>query len=161
MSNAKSNGYGIEVKGLDETLNWLKNCHPKMEKALKKGLKEAMQPVLKRARTNASKIADIDGFYRDSLSIASRKSGVEWILKSDDRAAGVKEYALPGATVVRSRTNSKRSRTMLAMHSRIGVPRGMPPRVMIPAVNDSEAEVVDRIDAALAEVLNEVGKDNG
>lgn len=159
--SVKAKDYKVEIEGLDETLNWLKNCHPKLEKALKRGLREAMQPVLKKARANASKIADIDGFYRDSLSVASRKGGVEWILKSTDPAAGVKEYAFPGATVVRSRTNSKRSRTMLAMHSRIGVPKGMPPRVMLPAVNDSETEVANRIDAALAEVLNEVGGDNG
>lgn len=159
MSKAKVTDYTVEVEGLDETLNWLKHVHPKMEKALKKGLKEAMAPALKRARARAGKIRDIDGFYADSLSVASRKGGAQWVLKSDDPAAGVKEYAKPGAVVVRSRTNSKRSRTMLALGSRIGVPSGMPPRVMIPAVEDSESDVKERIDAALAEVLDEVGKD--
>lgn len=153
-------GHAVEVKGLDETLNWLAHVDPKLQKALKKGLKEAMSPVLKAARANARKIQD-DATYSDSLSVAQRKNGVEWVLKSDDYAAGVKEFANPGATVVRSRTNSKRSRTMLALHSRIGVPRGLPPRAMVPAVEESENEVRNRIDAAMAEVLNEVGKDNG
>lgn len=159
MSKATFTGYTVEIKGLDETLNWLKHVDPKLERAMKKGLKQAMEPALKRARANAEKIRDINGFYAGSLSVASRKGGVEWVLKSDDPASGVKEYAKPGAVVVRSRTNSKRSRTMLALGSRIGVPQGLPPRVMIPAVEDSESDVRECIDAAMAEVLNEVGKD--
>lgn len=160
MSKAMFTGHAVEVKNLEETLNWLAHVDPKMQKALKKGLKEAMSPVLEKARANARKIQD-DGTYSESLSVAQRKSGVEWVLKSTDPQAGVKEFAKPGAVVVRSRTNSKRSRTMLALHSRIGVPRGLPPRVMVPAVEASENEVRDRIDAAMAEVLNEVGRDNG
>ena len=153
-------GHAVEVKNLEETLNWLAHVDPKMQKALKKGLKEAMSPVLEKARANAHRIQD-DATYSESFSVAQRKNGVEWVLKSDDPAAGVKEFAKQGAVVVRSRTNSKRSRTMLALHSRIGVPAGLPPRVMVPAVNESESEVRDRSDAAFAEVLNEIGRDDG
>ncbi len=149
-------GYAVDIKGLDDLLAWLKTADPKLQKALKKGLKEAMSPVLRKARANAHSIQD-DATYAGSLSVASRKSGVEWVLKSDDPAAGVKEFAKHGATVTRSRARSPRSLTMLALHSRIGVPRGMPPRAMVPAVQESEAEVKNRIETALAEILDEVG----
>ena len=145
MSRNVFTGYTVEVKGLDDLINWIKHADPKLEKAMKKGLKEATEPVLKRARANANAIQD-DATFRDSLSIASRKSGAQYVLKSDDVAAGVKEFAREGAVY---RRNANR---------RVGVPhRANQPRVMVPAVEESADEVRDRIDACLAAVLDEAG----
>lgn len=156
MSKTVFTGYTIQVKGLDSLMRWLKDANPKMQKALRKGLKEAAQPVLQKARANAKRIQD-DGTYAESLSIASRANGAQYVLKSTDPQAGVKEFARPGAVMVTSRAKTERSRRMVAKHAKVGVPhRANQPRVMVPAVADSANEVRDRIDQCLAEVLKEV-----
>lgn len=156
MSKTIFTGYTVRVEGLDSLMRWLKESDPKMNKALRKGLKEAANPVLEKARANARRIQD-DGTYASSLSIASRANGAQYVLKSTDPNAGVKEFAHQGAVMVRSRTNTERSRRMVAAHARVGVPhRANQPRVMVPAVEDSAGEVRDRIDECLAAVLKEV-----
>ncbi len=149
-------GYTVEVKGLDSLLNWLRHADPKLEKAMRKGLKDAMEPVLRRARANAKHIQD-DATYAESLAIASRKKGAQYVLKSTDPNAPVKEFARPGAVMVKSRTNTERSRKMVAAHAKVGVPRrANAPRVMVPAVQDSAKEVRERIEECMAKVLKEV-----
>ncbi|MBQ9041587.1 MAG: hypothetical protein IJ111_02100 [Eggerthellaceae bacterium] len=146
----------IQIEGLEVLVKGLKLANPKMLKALKKSLKEACQPVLKKARANAHVIAD-DGTYAESISLATRKAGLQYHLKSTDPAAGVKEYALPGAVTIRSRTNSELSRTRLRMRSGVGVPhRANAPRAMLPAVESEADEVRAAIEAALEKTLQEV-----
>lgn len=158
MSKTMFTGYTVEVKGLDELLNWLRHSNPKLEKAMRKGLKDAMSPVLERARANARRIQD-DATYADSLSVASRKSGAQYVLKSTDPNAPVKEFAREGAVMVRSRTNTERSRKMVAAHAKVGVPhRANAPRVMVPAVQDSADEVRERIEESIEKVLKEAGR---
>ena len=156
MSRTVFTGYTVRIDGLDSLLRWMKEANPKLQKAFKKGLKEAMNPVLEKARANAKRIQD-DGTYAESLAVASRKSGAQYVLKSTDPNAGVKEFAHQGAVMVRSRTNTERSKRMVAAHARVGVPhRANQPRVMVPAVADSAKEVQNRIEERLAEVLKEV-----
>lgn len=155
MSRTIFTSYTVEVKGLDSLLNWLRHSNPKLEKAMRKGLKDAMSPVLDRARANAKHIQD-DATYAESLSVATRKSGAQYVLKSTDPNAPVKEFARPGAVMVKSRTNTERSRKMVAAHARVGVPhRANAPRVMVPAVEDSADEVRERIEECMARVLKE------
>lgn len=155
MSKTMFTGYTIEVKGLDDLLNWLHHANPKLEKAMRDGLSDAMQPVLRRARANAKHIQD-DATYAESLSIAQRKRGVQYVLKSTDPNAPVKEFAHEGAVMIKSRTSTERSRKMVAAHSRVGVPhRANAPRVMIPAVEDSADEVRERIEERMAIILKE------
>lgn len=145
MSKTTFTSYTVEVKGLDSLLNWLAHADKKLEKAMRAGLKDAMTPVLDRARANARRIQD-DGTFAGSLSIASRKSGVQYVLKSTDPNAGVKEFARTGAV----------GRTEKWHGKRIGVPhRANKPRVMVPAVEDSADEVRKRIDERLEDVLKE------
>ncbi len=159
-------GYTVQVEGLDSLHRWLKSADPKLDKAMRRGLKESMGPVLKQARANGRYIQD-DGTYAESLSTASRKGGVQYVLKSTDPAAGVKEFAKPGATRLvgkSAKSSTQRARKRAGMpladglrEVRVGVPRrANPPRVMIPAVHDSADEVVTRIDERLARVLEEV-----
>lgn len=143
--------YTVSVDGLDTLMRFLKESDPKMRKALQQGLKEAAQPVLVKARANARKIAD-DGTYEQSLSIRSGSSGNIW-LRSGDVAAGVKEFAKRGATYAPKSTDKRRNARKMRSFP-VGVPkRANPPRVMVPAVNDSAEEVKSRIDAKLEEVL--------
>ena len=145
MSKNVFTGYTVEVKGLDSLMNWLAHADRKLEKAMRAGLKDAMSPVLERARANARRIQD-DGTLADSLSIATRKSGVQYVLKSTDPNAGVKEFARAGAV---GRTEKWRGK-------RVGVPhRANKPRAMVPAVEDSADEVKKRITERLEEVLKE------
>lgn len=149
-------GYTVEVKGLDSLIGFLHSADPKMERALKRGLKEAVTPVLDKARANARRIQD-DGTYAGSLAIASRKGGVQYVLKSTDPQAGVKEFARPGAVMVTNRAHTERSARMVANRARVGVPRrANAPRVMVPAVESSHDEVLSRINARIEEVLKEV-----
>lgn len=146
----------IKIEGLEVLIRGLKLANPKLLKALKKSLKEACQPVLRRARANAQAIAD-DGTYAESIALATRKAGLQYHLKSTDPAAGVKEYAKPGAVTLRSRTNSELSRTRLRKHSGVGVPhRANAPRAMQPAIESEADEIVEAIDAAIEKTLQEV-----
>lgn len=146
MSRTVFTGYTVKVEGLDSLMRWMKDANPKLHKAMRKGLKEASKPVLEKARANASRIQD-DGTFASSLSIASRANGAQYVLKSTDPNAGVKEFAKPGAV----------GRTYRWFGKHVGVPhRANKPRVMVPAVEDSADEVKDRIDECLARVLKEV-----
>ena len=166
MTKTVYTGYTVKVEGLDSLLKWMKESDPKMQRALKKGLKESMDPVLQKARANGRYIQD-DGTYAESLSIASRSGGAQYILKSTDVAAGVKEFAKPGATRLvgkSARSSTQRARKYAGQGLgpglkavRVGVPhRANPPRVMVKAVKDSEYTTKARIEARLAEVLKEV-----
>ena len=167
MSNkAIYTGYTLKIEGLDSLNRWLKEADPKLKRALQKGLKDAMSPVLNQARANARYIQD-DGTYAESLSIASRSSGSQYVLKSTDVAAGVKEFAKPGAMRLvgkssRSSTQRARFRAGLGLAPglravRVGVPhRANPPRVMVKAVESSTQNIMDRIDSRIDELLKEV-----
>lgn len=147
MAKTVFTGKTVQVKGLDSLLRWMGKANPKLQRAFKRALKEAVSPVLDRARANARRIAD-DGTFAESMSVASRASGAQYVLKSDDVAAGVKEFARPGAV---RRRGEGRGRV------RVGVPRrANKPRAMVKAVEDSAEEVQERIDERLAEVLDEV-----
>lgn len=143
--------YSVSIDGLDSLMRFLKDSDPQMRKALQKGLKDAAQPVLTRARANAQRIAD-DGTYANSLSIRSRSNG-NVVLRSNDEAAGVKEFAHRGATYKPKSTDKRRNARKMRSFP-VGVPkRANQPRVMVPAVNDSIDEVKTRIDAQLEMVL--------
>lgn len=157
-ASAISTGSGgfIQVKGLESLVRYLKTADPQLKKAMQKGLKDAVSPVFEKARANASRIA-LNGTYAGSLSVASRKGGAAYVLKSTDPAAGVKEFARPGATYRPKSTDKRRNARGMASFP-VGVPRRAgAPRAMIPAVDDSTDEVIDRIDAALAAVLDKAG----
>lgn len=142
----------VDIEGLDVLMRFLKESDPLMRKAVQKGLKEAAQPVLTRARANAMKIAD-DGTYAGSLSIRARANGALVLKSSGDEAAGVKEYARAGARY-RPKSTDKRRNARKMRSFPVGVPhRANPPRAMIPAVEDSAEEVKNRIDAKLEETL--------
>lgn len=143
--------YAVHIEGLDSLMRFLKDADPQMRKALQAGLKEAADPVLTRARANAQRIAD-DGTYANSLSIRARANGGV-VLRSNDVAAGVKEFARRGATYTPKPTDKRRNARKMKSFP-VGVPkRANQPRVMVPAVNDSIEEVKTRIDAKLEEVL--------
>ena len=148
--------FRVSMDGLDALMRFLKDSDPHMRKALQDGLKDAAQPVLARARANAQRIAD-DGTYAGSLSIRAYANATV-VLRSGDVAAGVKEFAHEGARYRPKPTDRRRNARRMRSFP-VGVPhRANPPRVMVPAVNDSVEEVKSRIDAKLEEVL---GRANG
>ena len=159
MSGTVFTGGTVQIEGLDSLMRWAKEANPKLRRAMGKGIKDAMSPVLQKARANGRYIAD-DGTYAESLSVASRKSGSQYVLKSTDVAAGVKEFAKPGA-VRRLSSSTQRARLRAGLPTgtrlvRVGVPhRANPPRVMVSAVEDSTGDIVDRVDAAIERVLKE------
>lgn len=150
-----SANYVINVEGLDALLKFFKAFDPKAQKALQAGLKEAAQPVLTKARANAMAIAD-DGTFAASMSIRNYASAARTVLKSNDEAAGVKEFANPGAKYSTSSTDKRKNARRMGWFP-VGVPhRANPPRAMIPAVDDSSELVQSRIVEQLDRVLGEV-----
>lgn len=144
--------FAIQIDGLSTLMAFLKTADPALQKGMRDGLKEAVQPVLIRARGKASAIAD-DGTYAASLGVGSRANGSSWVLKSSDEAAGVKEFAHLGARTI-STKGTPRANARFRKHSGVGVPRrAHAPRAMVPAVDESVDEVKSRIDAHLAKVL--------
>lgn len=144
--------FAIQIDGLDRLMKFLKESEPLIQQAMKDGLKEAVQPVLKSAKSKAQTIAD-DGTFAASLTVASRKNGANWVLKSTDPTAGVKEFARLGAKTITSK-GTKLADARLAKRSGVGVPmRAYAPRAMVPAVNENTDLVKERIDAAIARVL--------
>ena len=156
MKDSQGGHYTVHVDGLSSLMRGLKIADPEIKKALQKALKNASAPVLGRARANARAIAD-DGTYEQSLSIASRKNGSMYVLKSTDGAAPVKEFASPGAVATRSYARSAKSLAMVKNRSRVGVPRrANAPRVMVPAVSDSAEEVKGRMEDEIEKALKAV-----
>lgn len=152
----KSGAYGnfaIRIDGLDRLMKFLSTANPDLQKAIKRGLKEAAShPILPDAQRRANAIAD-DGTFASSLSVSSRANGASWVLKSDDPAAPVKEFAHLGAKTISSK-GTKRANARLRKRSGVGVPRrAFAPRVMVPAVNENIDEVKSRIDRELEKVL--------
>lgn len=150
----ESGGYyscRIQVEGLNTLMRFLKQADPLLRKAIQRGLEEASQPILTKARANARAIAD-DGTFASSLTIVAGTTG-KVSLRSTDEAAGVKEFAKRGARYKPKPTDKRRNARKMTSFP-VGVPkRANPPRVMIPAVDGSIEEVKDRIDAKLEEVL--------
>ena len=129
----------VHIEGLDELLKGLKTADPEIRKALRKALRQSVKPVLQKARANARGLGG-EGRYARSMSLGSRRAGAMWILKSTDEAAGVKEYAHHGARYT-PRANDKRPNARKMGSFPVGVPRGEPPRAMIPAVEDSTDQI--------------------
>ena len=146
-------GFSVRIDGLRDLMSFLKESDPRLHKAMKRGLKEAAStPVLADARRRANAIAD-DGTFAGSLSVTSRANGSSWLLKSDDEAAPVKEFARKGART-RSSKGTPRADARLRMRSGVGVPmRANPPRAMVPSVDENVEEIKSRIDEALAKAL--------
>lgn len=143
--------YVVRIEGIDTLMRFLKESDPQLRKALQQGLKDAAQPVLTKARANAQRIAD-DGTFASSLSIrAYANGGIR--LRSNDEAAGVKEFAHRGATYKPKATDRRQNARRMRSFP-VGVPkRANAPRVMVPAVNDSVDEVKTRIEMRLEQVL--------
>ena len=142
--------FTVHVDGLKDLMRFLSESDPKLRKALQSGLKEAAQPVLAKARANARKIAD-DGTFANSMRIRAYARG-NVVLASNDPASGVKEFAHHGATYHPKPSDKRRNARKMSSYP-VGVPRGNPPRAMIPAVNESVDEVKDRIERKIQEVL--------
>lgn len=152
----KSGAYGnfaIRIDGLDRLMKFLKTANPELQKAAKRDLKEAVSnPILPDAKRRAGSIAD-DGTFAASLSVASRANGASWVLKSDDPAAPVKEFARIGAKTISSK-GTKRANARYRKRSGVGVPRrAFAPRAMVPAVNENVDEVKSRIDRELEKIM--------
>lgn len=145
--------FAIQVDGLDRLMKFLKTANSELYKAARKGLRDAASnPVLSDAKRRANAIAD-DGTYAGSLTVSSRANGATWLLKSDDPAAPVKEFAHLGARTI-STKGTKLANARFRKRSGVGVPRrAYAPRAMVPAVNDNSEKVKSRIDAELAKIM--------
>jgi hypothetical protein len=154
FSSGDYGNFAVQIDGLSDLMSYLKEADTRLQKAMIEGLKKAASPVLNTARTYAHYIQD-DGTYASSLSIASRKSGTQYVLKSDDPAAPVKEFANREATYIPSRSD-KRTNARKMSSFPVGVPnRSYPPRVMVNAVNRNQETVLTNITTAINEVLEQ------
>lgn len=126
-------------KGLRETLRLFDR---NAERTMVKAIQSTADVVVSTAKGQASGWART-GAFAGSISRRSYARGIRIV--STDPAAGVLEYAHPGATSLSGR--------------RVGTPAGAPNKAMTRAVERNQDYVVQRVDAALAAALSKVRGD--
>lgn len=154
----RSGPYGnfvVQMEGLDVLMRALAQSDKAAQQGIKSGLERAGRPVLSQARANARRIAD-DGTFAARMSVRFRANASRMVLCNSDPAAGVKEYARPGATY-RPRSDDKRRNARKMRTFPVGVPRRADaPRAMIPAVNSNVDTTRALIDAEVARAFEAI-----
>lgn len=153
FKSGNAGNWAIHVEGLDSLLRFLDATDEDAAKALRDQLQAAASPALARARAYANTLAD-DGTYASSLKTVLRKTGYYLALRSNDKAARVKEFAREGARTLTSR-GTPLANARLAKRSGVGVPRRVhaTPRAMVPAVNAAFESTWQGVNTALDRIL--------
>lgn len=135
----------VEVINLDETIRALRKVDKGMASKLKSEVRSLAKPTLAKARQYARSIGSSpSGKYAGSLSLRTNANGVAWV--SSDPAAGVKEFANPGAIILSGPRKGKRA----------GVPQGStPPRAMLKAVLEDQDKLIRDLNKALETYVDE------
>lgn len=139
----------VKVEGLNDLMRNLKLTNANGERIVKAAIKESGSMVLATARAKASAISS-SGAFQSTLSIKDAGKGIK--LSSTDEAAGVIEFAKRGAKT-RTSKGTARANARLAAHSGVGVPRGMQPRSMVPAVNENTLAIQNKVAFALERAM--------
>lgn len=139
-----------EVHGLDEILRNFRMVNQNGERIVTSAIADSGNIVLASAMAKASSFSS-SGKFRSTLSIKKVKNGIA--LSSNDKAAGVIEFANSGART-RTSKGTKLANARLAKGSGVGVPRRAPnPRSMVPAVSESTLRVQNKVADALERAL--------
>ena len=135
----------VEVINLDETIRALRKVDKGMASKLKSEIRSLAKPTLAKARQFARGIGSSpSGKYAGSLSLRTNANGVAWV--SSDPAAGVKEFANPGAIILSGPRKGKRA----------GVPQGStPPRALLKAVLEDQDKLIRDLNKALETYVDE------
>lgn len=135
----------VEVINLEETIKALRSVDKGAASMLLSEIRKLAKPTLAKARGYAGSIGvNGSGRYAGSLSLKTRGSGVAWV--STDPAAGVKEFANPGAVVLTGPRAGKRA----------GVPLGSnPPRALLKAVLEDQEKLIQDLNKAVDRYVGE------
>ena len=135
----------VEVINLEETIKALRSVDKGAASMLLSEIRKLAKPTLAKARGYAGSIGvNGTGRYAGSLSLKTRGSGVAWV--STDPAAGVKEFANPGAVVLTGPRAGKRA----------GVPLGSnPPRALLKAVLEDQEKLIQDLNKAVDRYVGE------
>ena len=135
----------VEVINLEETIKALRSVDKGAASMLLSEIRKLAKPTLAKARGYAGSIGvNGSGRYAGSLSLKTRGSGVAWV--SNDPAAGVKEFANPGAVVLTGPRAGKRA----------GVPLGSnPPRALLKAVLEDQEKLIHDLNKAVDRYVGE------
>lgn len=135
----------VEVINLEETIKALRSVDKGAASMLLSEIRKLAKPTLAKARGYAGSLgANGTGRYAGSLSLKTRGSGVAWV--STDPAAGVKEFANPGAVVLTGPRAGKRA----------GVPLGSnPPRALLKAVLEDQEKLIQDLNKAVDRYVGE------
>ena len=136
----------VEVINLEETIKALRSVDKGGASMLLSEIRKLAKPTLAKAKGYAGSIGVSNtGRYAGSLSLKTRGSGVAWI--STDPAAGVKEFANPGALILTGPRAGKRA----------GVPLGSnPPRALLKAVLEDQESLIQGLNRAVEKYVDEV-----
>ncbi len=134
----------VQVINLEETIKALRSVDKGAASALLSEIRRLAKPTLAKAKGYAGSIGmSNSGAYAGSLSLKTRGSGVAWI--STDPAAGVKEFANPGALILTGPRAGKRA----------GVPLGSrPPRALMKAVLEDQDKLIRDLDRAVSSYVD-------
>ena len=131
----------IQITGLKETMQALKEIDAEIPRELKRGFREDAQTILQGARGYAAALGGC-GQYSGSLSIRMTGEGVR--IQSTDPGAGTIEFAHPGAVAL---TGPRRGKP-------VGVPlASSAPRALVRSSLEHEFEVRDAAETRLAQVI--------
>lgn len=131
----------IDVRGANRLLKTMGESGRRIRSEMRREMRQAANQIRERARGYAGGLGG-DGTYASSLGVSVTDTGAR--IRARDEAAGVKEFAHPGAV------------TRGYPVRRVGVPHGSPPRALVRARDELEPQVVRDVGAAIDRALQSV-----
>lgn len=127
--------YTIEVQGLKEAIDALREVDNKAANELCKRVRDVVKPTLVKAKSYAGGLgSNPTGTYASSLALRTTRTGAKFV--STDAGGGVIEFANPGALILQGERAGRRA----------GVPHGSnPPRALLKAILEDEESIVEDI----------------
>lgn len=135
--------YTIEVQGLAEAIEALRELDAKAAKRLCGRVRDVVKPTLAKAKSYAHLGSAPTGGYASSLALRAIKTGAKFT--SVDPGGGVIEFANPGALIL---TGARAGR-------RAGVPHGSrPPRALLRAILEDEESIVEHVNREVIDMCD-------
>lgn len=131
----------IDVKGAERLLKTMGESGAAIRREMRAEERRAADLIKVRAASHAGGFA-LTGRYAGSFRVSITQTGAR--IRSNDEAAGVKEFAHVGAV------------TRRAPIRRVGAPRGNPPRALVRARDELEPQVITLVERAVDRALARV-----
>lgn len=143
QGHVSTDGLTVYVRGGAELYEQLGRFNGQVEKDVRQAIRSASKRVLSDARSLANGIR-LTGAFAASLKLRETRRGVR--IASNDPGAGTIEFANRGAVYQRGKRAGQP----------IGVPKGSPPRALVPAVERNNPMILRAVQEAIEKGLQQV-----